>query len=673
MKRKLELLEPDIREGYFKNEPVREEAKEGDCADTEGEKDRIRRRDSESYRVLHIPGSITPDTLRNDIREGAAQFKPALEYIESSSKSDFVIIQCDTEEEGLMAITYLESACDHEETEEECPGEYDKIYEYDDYLPIISMAEIREYEGESSPFPNNQFIMEGNMQHKKHDPYWTDYYGSIVITDLCFVDDNGNIALPKHDHFYAHVPDNDNNKWLKFFKRFLCDGYTVYYMIVRDRGVNDLFEDKNKEEIKVESPFEDWENMEVYRTRYDEDFVLSALILEYTAEMIELKATVKEKEKYYTTLFKDKLSEYGYTLENRFPLRKLLKSILMMEKGPSRGTEKILKYIKHKYPDTKILTKELFGKTGVLKNVLEKEEKKKRENDVTVNDLVGMEDVKKQFDNIISTIKFAREREKKGLPLLDYRNVFMLIGAPGTAKTTMANILGKRMKDENLLRGTRFGSFSGAQLKGEYVGQTAPKIHQIFQMHDIIIIDEAYSLTASDNGGMDTYSQEALAQLAIELEDHGKDRLVFFAGYGGSDITQKNNKMKDFLDANPGIKSRINGTIVFPSYDATQMISIVKGIASRYEYVFEDDAAQEIKAYFEKRILDPDFGNGREARSFVDNCQMVLAERIMKLPTNKRTKRSMQVITVADVKKTIKKLEYSDRNQSGRTARFGFV
>ena len=219
----------------------------------------------------------------------------------------------------------------------------------------------------------------------------------------------------------------------------------------------------------------------------------------------------------------------------------------------------------------------------------------------------------------------------------------------------------------------QFTSPSGAQLKGMFVGQTAPKVHQIFEDHDIIIIDEAYSLTASDNGGMDTYSQEALAQLAIELEDHGKDRLIFFAGYGGSDVTEKNNKMKDFLDSNPGIKSRINGTIVFPSYNALQMIDIVKGIAGRYGFVFEEDAMAPVYTYFEKRVGDNNFGNGREARSFVDNCQMTMAERIMEIPAAKQTKRMMQVITKKDVIDTVKKLSEADDSQYGRGVRYGFA
>ncbi len=150
---------------------------------------------------------------------------------------------------------------------------------------------------------------------------------------------------------------------------------------------------------------------------------------------------------------------------------------------------------------------------------------------------------------------------------------------------------------------------------------------------------------------MDTYSQEALAQLAIELENHGKDRRIFFAGYGGSDVIEKNNKMKDFLDSNPGIKSRINGTIVFPSYNEAQMIDIIKGIATRYGFMFEEGALIPVLEYFANRVNDENFGNGREARSFVDNCQMTLAERVMKCPANKQTKKMMQLITKEDVKK----------------------
>lgn len=51
---------------------------------------------------------------------------------------------------------------------------------------------------------------------------------------------------------------------------------------------------------------------------------------------------------------------------------------------------------------------------------------------------------------------------------------------------------------------------------------------------------------------------------------------MIFAGYGGTDVDEKNNKMKEFIDANPGIKSRINSHLLFPSYTAPEMAEIFK-------------------------------------------------------------------------------------------------
>lgn len=67
---------------------------------------------------------------------------------------------------------------------------------------------------------------------------------------------------------------------------------------------------------------------------------------------------------------------------------------------------------------------------------------------------------------------------------------------------------------------------------------------------------------------MESFSNEAIAQLDIELENHVTDKLVIFAGYSGKNVSEHNNRMKSFLDANPRIKSRINSTFYFESYQA---------------------------------------------------------------------------------------------------------
>ena len=651
MPKTISLLKPDIREGYMRNN-----------SDT-----------NERYRMLHISSELGRSVLDSDIAAGAVQYKACAEYLDADTKPRFVIIECDTEEEGLNAVTYIRSADAFCCTAEDDYSEDLDWYDYDNNLPIVSMDEILSFEKESDEKSNMQYAFRMEMKKDKIPPYWTDYCGDICITDECCVDDYGNMALINHDYNLCMDPfaDKEKNKWHSYFERFMQDDTgTIYYIISRNTKLSKLFDEAKDEEG------DDSEMIFGFKQNFDEDFSLCALVLKYTAEMIVINAKPSQKEKYYSKLFKCWLKSYGLGLEKQFPMKKLLRNICIMEDSPSQTMDKILKYINYKYPKSSVLSKDLFYQTGVLKNVLETEEKKHEKGSVlSMDDLVGMEDVKKQFENIIETIKFSKERQRKGLPVLEYRNVFLLIGAPGTAKTSMANILGRMMKKEKLLGGTRFGSFSGAQLKAQYVGHTAPKVHSIFEDHDIIIIDEAYSLTASNRGELDIFSQEALAQLAIELENHGTDRLVFFAGYGGDDVSGVNNKMKEFLDANPGIKSRINGTIVFPSYDVSQMLEIVKGIAGRYGYEFEDGALNALSGYFSERIHDENFGNGREARSFVDNCQMTMASRLMRIPASRQTKRMMQLITKEDVENTVKRLSSADTSQEGRKRKitYGFI
>ena len=92
--------------------------------------------------------------------------------------------------------------------------------------------------------------------------------------------------------------------------------------------------------------------------------------------------------------------------------------------------------------------------------------------------------------------------------------------------------MGQMMFNEKLLPDNRYICINGAELKGKYVGHSAPNTKKLFENYDVIIIDEAYSIV-EENGTMDSFGNEAIAQLIIELENHSTDKLIIFAGYGG--------------------------------------------------------------------------------------------------------------------------------------------
>lgn len=247
-----------------------------------------------------------------------------------------------------------------------------------------------------------------------------------------------------------------------------------------------------------------------------------------------------------------------------------------------------------------------------------------------MQELVGLEDVKRQVLNVVNVMKYNRIREKMGISGSCYHNVHVMLGAPGTAKTTVAQLMGQIMVEEHLLPDNRFACVNGAELKGMYVGHSAPKTKALFEDNDIIVIDEAYSLVG-DRGDHDSFAKEALAQLIIELENHSADKLIIFAGYGGKKVNEKNN----------------------------EMVQILFKIAENNHYRLDETIREMLRPYFQKRMKDDNFGNGREARSLLETAVVYTAERVLAQKKKAYTRAEMQTIAYEDVEKAVAQSEYA--------------
>ncbi|MBQ8166339.1 MAG: AAA family ATPase, partial [Lachnospiraceae bacterium] len=367
----------------------------------------------------------------------------------------------------------------------------------------------------------------------------------------------------------------------------------------------------------------------------------------------------------------------GVRLEKNFPKKTMIKRILDINR-PSKSElmSLVLKYvIKNKNSKENVLTKDDFKLLSKFKSIgiIDNESERMKSSQRLEKELVGMEGVKQQVREIVDLMNYNRNREEMGFGKSNYHNVHLLIGAPGTAKTTVAKLMGEMMCEQKLITGNRFIAVNGADLKGMYVGHSAPKTKALFQDYDIILIDEAYSLM-TEGKGSDSFSQEAMAQLIIEIEEHAMDKLVFFAGYGGLDVSEKDNRMKQFIDGNPGLKSRINSTIYFKSYTPDEMVAILHCQAKTFKFKIDHKADSLVREHYANRVKDSNFGNGREARSLLENATLFAATRVMKLPEHKRTKKAYETITYEDIKSAIERMEGSNILQTGRKDRVcGFV
>ena len=149
---------------------------------------------------------------------------------------------------------------------------------------------------------------------------------------------------------------------------------------------------------------------------------------------------------------------------------------------------------------------------------------------------------------------------------------------------------------------------SRADLVGGYVGQTAPKVRNACRAarNGVLFIDEAYSLSESK----DDFGQEAIETLLLEMENNRGRLAVVIAGY--PDL------MRSFVASNPGLQSRFDRQIIFDDYSNAELVEIFILFAKSQNLILGDGALQILHDCVASAARGKDFGNGREARRWLE-------------------------------------------------------
>lgn len=240
-----------------------------------------------------------------------------------------------------------------------------------------------------------------------------------------------------------------------------------------------------------------------------------------------------------------------------------------------------------------------------------------------LNSLTGLESVKQDIQNLVNIIKVQKLREARGMkqPTISLHMVFS--GNPGTGKTTVARLLANIYKGLGVLPSGHLVEVDRSNLVVGYVGQTATKTAQVIDdaIGGILFIDEAYTL--STNKGENDFGQEAIDTLLKAMEDHREDLIVIVAGY--PDL------MEEFLNSNPGLRSRFNKYIFFADYTPEELIEILASMCEKQEYKMTEEARSFAMEYFKKQVSNhsENFANAREVRNFMERAIAHQASRIV--------------------------------------------
>jgi type VII secretion ATPase EccA len=249
-----------------------------------------------------------------------------------------------------------------------------------------------------------------------------------------------------------------------------------------------------------------------------------------------------------------------------------------------------------------------------------------------LNNQVGLSEVKRAVSEIEDQIEVRALRLAAGLPVTNQTNHMLLVGPPGTGKTTTAEALGKIYAGLGIVRHPEIIEVKRADFCGEHIGASGPRTNELIarSLGRILFMDEFYSLVERHHDGRpDMIGMEAVNQLLVALEVHRFDFCFIGAGY--------EKEVDEFLTVNPGLAGRFNRKLRFESYAPDELVEIAVRYGAPRATVIEPAAREALNIACKtlRAYLAPDgshgidvMQNGRFARNVVERAERLRDSRV---------------------------------------------
>lgn len=257
-----------------------------------------------------------------------------------------------------------------------------------------------------------------------------------------------------------------------------------------------------------------------------------------------------------------------------------------------------------------------------------------------LNELIGLDAVKKDVQEMVKLVRYYREIGKNIRNSFSIHTVFT--GNPGTGKTTVARILAQIYKSLGILERGHLVETDRRGLVAGYVGQTAIKTGELIDksIGGCLFIDEAYSLA----GGSDNdFGKEAIETLLKRMEDQRGKFMVVVAGYP--------KEMRRFLESNPGLMSRFDKQLHFEDYSTEDLIRIADSLFDKEGLHMDDDSRVSLAQHLTQMLENKHqyFGNARTVRKIVAEVVRNQNLRLASVANAHRTPAMMKTVILEDI------------------------
>ncbi len=229
-----------------------------------------------------------------------------------------------------------------------------------------------------------------------------------------------------------------------------------------------------------------------------------------------------------------------------------------------------------------------------------------------LNQLIGLENVKKKIEEYRSVVMLSKKRAMVGLPVVKPVLHAAFMGNPGTGKTTVAKIIGSMMKELGLLSSGHVVVEERSTLMGQNYASEQEKTLSALERAKggILFIDEAYLLYKPDDP-RDPGINVIETLLTALADNEQQDWMLLLAGY--------TEPMTRLLEQNAGLKSRIpeQNRFHFDDYTVDELMQIADLFCTQNGYELTDESRSKVRDRVEREyaLKDNKFGNAR----FVNN------------------------------------------------------